>query len=78
MTSPLVLASRELAPVAAVLCLGLGPLFHRWSWLPGGLLFAGSATIVLLGTAVANSAGAFVLAPGALLAAIPSRCCSAL
>jgi diguanylate cyclase (GGDEF)-like protein/PAS domain S-box-containing protein len=68
--SPLVLASRELAPVAAVLCLGLGPLFHRWSWLPGGLLFAGSATIVLLGTAVANSAGAFVLAPGALLAAI--------
>ena len=33
-TSPLVLASRELAPVAAVLCLGLGPLFHRWSWLP--------------------------------------------
>jgi diguanylate cyclase (GGDEF)-like protein/PAS domain S-box-containing protein len=69
-SSPLILASRELAAVAALLCLALGPLFHRWSWLPGGLLFAGSATIVLLGTAVANSAGAVVLAPGALLAAI--------
>jgi diguanylate cyclase (GGDEF)-like protein/PAS domain S-box-containing protein len=69
-TSPLVLASRELAPVAALLCLALGPLFDRWSWLRGGLLLAGSSTIVLLGTAVASSAGALVLAPGALLAAI--------
>jgi diguanylate cyclase (GGDEF)-like protein/PAS domain S-box-containing protein len=69
-SSPLVLASRELAPVAALLCLALGPLFHRWSWLPGGLLFAGSSTIVLLCTAIASSAGGIVLAPGALLSAV--------
>jgi diguanylate cyclase len=68
--SSLVLSSREVAPVAAFLCLVLGPLFHRWSWLPGGLLFAVSSGIVLLGTAVASHAGAPVVAPGGLLASI--------
>jgi hypothetical protein len=68
--SPLVLASRELAPVAALLCLVLGPLFHRWRWLSGGLLFVASFGAVLLGTAVANDAGTVLVAPGALLSAI--------
>jgi diguanylate cyclase (GGDEF)-like protein/PAS domain S-box-containing protein len=67
---PLVLSSAELAPLAALLCLALGPLFHRWSWLPRSLLFAGVATSILLGTAVAGSAGALVLAPGAPLSAV--------
>ena len=68
--SPLMFTSRELAPVAALLCLVLGPLFQRGSWLSGGLLFAASSGVVLLGSAVASDAGAFVMAPGALLAAI--------
>lgn len=65
----LIIASRELAPIAALLCLGLGPLFGRWSWLAGGLLLAGSSSAVFLATAVAGHAGILV-APGAPLSAV--------
>jgi diguanylate cyclase (GGDEF)-like protein/PAS domain S-box-containing protein len=64
------LASRELAPVAAALCLLLGPLFERWSLLAGGLLFAASSGLVLLAAVLAGYAGGLVMAPGALLAAV--------
>jgi diguanylate cyclase (GGDEF)-like protein/PAS domain S-box-containing protein len=64
------LAGRELAPIAAALCLMLGPVFHRLSLLMGGLLFAVASCLVLLGTSVASQVGAVDLAPGALLAAV--------
>ena len=64
------LASRELAPIAAVLCLMLGPVFHRSSLLTGGLLFVVASGLVLVGTSAASHAGVVALAPGALLAAI--------
>jgi hypothetical protein len=64
------LTSRELAPIAAALCLLLGPLFHRSSWLSGALLFAAASGVALVGSAVASSAGTMALAPGALLAAV--------
>ena len=55
-------------PGRGVAALVLGPLFQRGSWLSGGLLLrrhpASSSS------AVASYAGAFVMAPGALLAAI--------
>jgi diguanylate cyclase (GGDEF)-like protein/PAS domain S-box-containing protein len=69
-TSALELTSRELVPLAAAVCLLLGPLFHRWSLPAGGLLFVASSSVVLLGTSAASHAGALVLAPGALLAAV--------
>ncbi len=64
------LASRELAPIAAALCLMLGPVFHRSSLLTGGLLFVVASGLVLVGTSAASHAGVVALAPGALLAAI--------
>jgi diguanylate cyclase (GGDEF)-like protein/PAS domain S-box-containing protein len=64
------LTSRDLAPVAAAVCLALGPVFHRSSWLSGALLFAAASGVALMGSAVASQAGALVVAPGALLAAI--------
>ncbi len=66
----LILASRELAPVAATVCLLLGPLFHSASVLTGTLLFAITSGLVLLAAAVASHAGILSLAPGALLGAI--------
>ena len=68
--APLTLGSHELAPVAAALCLVLGPLFHRSSSLTGGLLFAVASGLVLLGTSLASQTGVVMLAPGALLGAI--------
>ena len=64
------LASRDLAPIAAALCLMLGPVFHRSSLLTGGLLFVVASGLVLAGTSAASHAGVVALAPGALLAAI--------
>jgi diguanylate cyclase (GGDEF)-like protein/PAS domain S-box-containing protein len=64
------LASRELAPLAAFLCLVLGPVFHRSSWLNGGLLFAAASGLILLGASAASHAGVLMLAPAALLAAM--------
>jgi diguanylate cyclase (GGDEF)-like protein/PAS domain S-box-containing protein len=69
-TSALELTSRELAPFAAALCLAAAPLFHRWSLLAGGLAFAGSSVVVLLGATAVSHAGAVVLMPGAPLAAV--------
>jgi PAS domain-containing protein len=66
----LALASRELAPLAAAVCLVLGPVFHRASLLAGTLLFATTSGLVLVGASAASHAGALALAPGALLAAI--------
>jgi diguanylate cyclase (GGDEF)-like protein/PAS domain S-box-containing protein len=68
--APLQLAGRELAPIAAALCLLLGPVFHRLSLLAGGLLFAVASGLILLAASVASQTGAVGLAPGALLAAI--------
>jgi PAS domain S-box-containing protein len=67
-TAGLALSSRELAPVAATVCLALGPLFDRWSSLAGALILTASSAGVLLAAALASHAGALVL-PGALLAA---------
>jgi diguanylate cyclase (GGDEF)-like protein/PAS domain S-box-containing protein len=67
---PLQLTSRELAPVAATLCLVLAPLFHRASWLSGALLFAAASGVALVGSVAASHAGTLALAPGALLAAV--------
>jgi diguanylate cyclase (GGDEF)-like protein/PAS domain S-box-containing protein len=66
----LTLASRELAPLAAAVCLVLGPVFHRTNLLAGTLLFATTSGLVLVGASAASHAGALALAPGALLAAI--------
>ena len=64
------LASRELAPIAAALCLMLGPVFHRSSLLTGGLLFVVASGLVLVGTSAASHTGVVAPAPGALLAAV--------
>ena len=70
-TAPaLELTSRELAPVATIVFLAAAPLFHRWSLLTGGLLFAASSGIVLLATAAVSQTGALMLSPGAPLAAV--------
>jgi diguanylate cyclase (GGDEF)-like protein/PAS domain S-box-containing protein len=68
--APLQLAGRELAPIAAALCLMLGPVFHRLSLLTGGLLFAAASGLILLASSLASQTGAMGLAPGALLAAV--------
>lgn len=68
-SSPLQFASRELAPVAAAICLALGPLFHRWSFLSGLVALVAWMALVLTAAAVVDHFGVLVLAPGPLLAA---------
>jgi diguanylate cyclase (GGDEF)-like protein/PAS domain S-box-containing protein len=68
--APLTLGSRELAPIAALVCLILAPVFHRSSSLTAVLLFATLSGLVLVGASAASHAGVLALAPGALLAAL--------
>ena len=66
--SSLRIGSRDLAAVAAAACVGLAPLFCRWSLLWGIAALAAWSSVVLLAIAVAGHAGVLV-SPGALLAA---------
>lgn len=63
------LTGRELAPIAAALCLALAPLFHRWSLIQGHLALAAWTGLVLTAAAVAGGAGGATLSTGALLVA---------
>jgi diguanylate cyclase (GGDEF)-like protein/PAS domain S-box-containing protein len=63
------IASRQLALIAAAVCLALGPLFHRCA-LGWGLLALGAWTaLALTGVAVAGDAGVPAPSPAPLLAA---------
>jgi diguanylate cyclase (GGDEF)-like protein/PAS domain S-box-containing protein len=68
--SGVALSSRELAPIAAALCLAFGPLFDRWSLMAGALILTASSAVVLSATALASHVGALMPAPGAPLAAL--------